>query len=581
MIVGISGMTRRWTTLATILVAVTLVVGMGGSAVAQEGTPRAASLFPVVQPGDFTDARPYLVAEDPETLEITPILTTGEVVQGTGYQMAGVPSGLGAYQDDDDAVVLMSHALSAEDGKHISDARVSRLVLDEDTAAVQSGSYPVNGSEGYRSLTSAFLAGPEVDVDDPLFLTGEGTTEGEHGGIVLGVDAELGDVTELPWLGRFPHGNAVVLPGFEDQTVILLTDADRLGSEAYLYVADNPQDVLTGKGQLYVFVAGDAQDTADIALGDEFGGRFKPIEETDTEDADALQTATEHAGGFRFVHLGDATADRSDPTTIYLADTGDDADPNIDITSGRPLSSNGRLYRMTLDPTDPTRVTSFQVLLDGDAGDDLRNPNSIDADASTIMIQEDLKGDSRAEDSEDTARILAYDIATGDVTPIARVDQSAGPDRLVDEGEEAGAWASSGIIDVSDLFGPDTWLVTVQAHTLKVPQFDGVDEGGQLLLLRRLAPEVEPTPEEPVALEPTPMPAAPAAPEAPIVVPTATVVPTAVPTEVPTEAPTQVPTAEPTAVPTLPPTVEPTVAPTLPPPVEPTVAPTVALTPEG
>ncbi|MDP9354465.1 MAG: hypothetical protein M3R02_04150, partial [Chloroflexota bacterium] len=147
-------------------------------------------LFPVVQPGGFTEERPYLVAENPDTLEITPILTSGEVVRGSGYQMAAAPDGLGAYQDRDDAVVFMSHELTAEDGEHISNARVSRLVLEGETAAVRSGEYPVNGSEGYQSFSAAFLAGGEVGFDEPVFFTGEESTSGEHGGIVVGVDAE-------------------------------------------------------------------------------------------------------------------------------------------------------------------------------------------------------------------------------------------------------------------------------------------------------------------------------------------------------------------------------------------------------
>ncbi|MDP9369081.1 MAG: hypothetical protein M3Q03_12510, partial [Chloroflexota bacterium] len=221
-------------------------------------------------------------------------------------------------------------------------------------------------------------------------------------------------------------------------------------------------------------------------------------------------------------------------------------DPNIAVTSGDPLSANGRLYSMTLDPSDPTRVTSLRVLLDGDAGDDIRNPNGIDANASTIMIQEDLSEYNRETDSENTSRILAYDIEAGDVTPLARIDQSDDQDRLVDEDDEAGSWASSGIVDVSDLFGPGTWLVTVQAQALEVPQFDGVDEGGQVLLLRQLTPEPAPTAEAAVAPEPT---------AEPVFAPTATTE-----TVAPTVNPITEPTAEPTVVATS--TIEPTVAPT-------------------
>ncbi|MDP9356067.1 MAG: DUF839 domain-containing protein [Chloroflexota bacterium] len=518
-----SGSAPGWPTLGGGLIALILALGLSAPAIAQNGTATATNLdFPVVQPGEFTQERPYLVAEDPDTLEITPILTTGEVLRGTGYQMAAAPAGLGAYQDGDDVVVLMSHELTAEENEHISDARVSRLVLDSETGAALSGAYPVNGSEGYRSLSSGFLAGSDADFDQPVFLTGEGSTGGEESGIVIGVDGEGGDVTELPWLGHLPHASAIVIPGFDDQTAVFLTDGDTEGAEAYLYVADTPQDVLEGNGQLYVFVADDVEGTTDIAKGDTLSGRFEPIDEENNEDAEALQTAADDAGAFTFMRLEGVTYDRTDTTTIYFADTGEN-NPSLATPTVDPLSANGRLYSMTLDPTDPTRVTSLSVLLDGADGDDLRNPGNINANASTIMIQDNLNPSSREEDAENTGRILAYDIATGELTPLARIDQSDDPDRLVALGDEAGSWESSGIIEVSDLFGPGTWLVDVQAHTLNVPQFDGIDEGGQLLLFRQLTPEAAPTVE-------------------------ATAVATVEPTAVATVEPTAVATVEPTAV---------------------------------
>ena len=43
------------------------------------------------------------------------------------------------------------------------------------------------------------------------------------------------------------------------------------------------------------------------------------------------------------------------------------------------------------------------------------------------------------------------------------------------EDPKAGEWESSGIIDVSKIFGKGVWLVNIQAHT--------INEGGQLLLM--------------------------------------------------------------------------------------------------
>jgi hypothetical protein len=39
-------------------------------------------------------------------------------------------------------------------------------------------------------------------------------------------------------------------------------------------------------------------------------------------------------------------------------------------------------------------------------------------------------------------------------------------------------------VDASGVFGPGTWLVAVQAHTMRDPIFRGRGGGGQLLLMR-------------------------------------------------------------------------------------------------
>lgn len=465
-----------------------------------EGLP--LNQTPAVTPGELTQVRPYLVAADPAQVEVTPLLTTGDVVGD--YQMAGVPDGLGAYRAGDDVVLYMNHELTSQDDANLSASRVSRLVLDGVTGAVKYGEYILDGTEGYWALCSATLVGPEVGFAAPVFLTGEETAAGPHGGIVVGIDAASGTVTELPWLGAFRHENQIVVPGFDGKTVLLLTDDDALASELYLYVADDPDGVLHGRGQLYVFKADGGATTADIAKGTTLTGRFVPIDQSVAGEATALQQAVEAAGAFRFVRLEDATHDRTTPGAVYFVDNGDDAPPNLATPTGEPVSKNGRLYHMRLDPSDPTVVTSLEVLLDGDDGDDLRNPDNIDATATTVMIQEDLNwynrywnldGTTGADangnpvlwaDVEEMApgRVLAYDVGSGAVTVVARIDQADAPDRLVEIGYEGGAWESSGIIDASEFFGPGAWLLDVQAHTLIVPQFGGVDEGGQLLLLR-------------------------------------------------------------------------------------------------
>jgi hypothetical protein len=145
---------------------------------------------------------------------------------------------------------------------------------------------------------------------------------------------------------------------------------------------------------------------------------------------------------------------------------------------------NGRLFKLVLNPTDPTRAT-LSIAHDADAGN-YGNPSAIhqldnlETTARSVLIQEDPGGHNQG---ISYARIWRYDIATGATEVVAEVDQSLVPS------SPKGAWESSGIVDVSDVFGPDTFLVDVQAGTLIVDEevrgtLTYQREGGQLLLVK-------------------------------------------------------------------------------------------------
>jgi hypothetical protein len=48
-----------------------------------------------------------------------------------------------------------------------------------------------------------------------------------------------------------------------------------------------------------------------------------------------------------------------------------------------------------------------------------------------------------------------------------------------------GVWETSGIVDASRVFGPDTWLLDVQAHPPTTPPRENTVEDGQLVLMSR------------------------------------------------------------------------------------------------
>jgi hypothetical protein len=134
---------------------------------------------------------------------------------------------------------------------------------------------------------------------------------------------------------------------------------------------------------------------------------------------------------------------------------------------------------VTFDPFDPTKVQALEVLLDAGDGDDLYRPSSIDTDEQSVMIQE-----YPGAHGIHASRILRYDVRTRRLEPLAECVERDTRGRFVPNGV-GGEWETSGITNVSDFLGDDTWLFTVQAHTVEIIQdARHVGEAGQLLLLR-------------------------------------------------------------------------------------------------
>jgi hypothetical protein len=194
---------------------------------------------------------------------------------------------------------------------------------------------------------------------------------------------------------------------------------------------------------------------------------------------------------------------------VYIVDSGRGS---AGATADRK-STNGRIWRMIFSKTDPTKVTSLRILIEGDDNEvktrsEIHQPDNIETTANGLLITEDpgssqqFKFDdpTHVNDSRRTeARIWQYRFSNRSLRVVARVDQSAdeGPTDVDASSRGAlGAWEASGIIDVSRWFGAGNFLVTVQAHTLWVAKDTPTDgtgqegqdytnkrEGGQLLLL--------------------------------------------------------------------------------------------------
>src|SRR6185312_1663802 len=151
-----------------------------------------------------------------------------------------------------------------------------------------------------------------------------------------------------------------------------------------------------------------------------------PISQAQNANDMTLKAAATGLGAFRFARLEDATVAFQKSGRLYFADTGKAGEATL----------NGRIYRLELDPSDPTRA-SVSLELDSTV-DDFANPDNLATSPQSLMIQEDRENPNRVQ----YGRTLRYDFNDGSLTPVARVNTLVGL---------PGQWEASGIIWAGDL----------------------------------------------------------------------------------------------------------------------------------
>lgn len=509
--------TQRHLTTAAVLGALFMVAATLGVATAKPG-----------KAGFLTSEPAMLTAVAPGS-SVKPILTVGDTL-ANGYRFEAIPDGIAIDPRGTDRFdVFVNHETSTVPFRGSADfdnAQVSRLVLQKKTGKVLDGRFAIPSSANFLRFCSNFLAGAAQGFTRPLLFTNEEANsivnrtgvawppgpDAVQVGLVVAYDPDADEFRGILGMGRHNHENSVAIPGFNKAVILSGDDTfSAPGSQLYMYIAKDADAVWNDQGQLWAFKADGANDYGDIVPGSSVSGMFIHVpKHIANGDQNALETWSNDRGVFQFIRVEDIAYDRNDPYVVYIADTGEPRaipDPDTGRLKRGPRGTegpfpNGRVFKLVLSPSDPRVVQSLSILIDGDAlGKDsagvlslIHNPDNLETTRYSLMIQEDPGSQNRytAGDPNGTAaRIWRYDLATGDLTVVARVDQSADP------GASLGSWESSGIVDASAAFGPGAFLVDVQAHTISVenatvpdPTGDPGDtinlkrEGGQLLLLR-------------------------------------------------------------------------------------------------
>jgi len=408
----------------------------------------AGSATPAKDPGFKTTKSPYLVPMVPGAA-VDPILSAGDTIGG--YQMSGIPDGLGAFKDGGDTLqVMMNHELgrSFPGTPPGVDARISKVTINRKTHGVLGAQYLFTGQEFFERFCSATL---EKIKGTPYYLTGEEAIPTGHDGSSIVMNAETGTWTATPHFGHFEHENMVPVTGFKKFMLISTEDNFRVGVPSYLfaYIADSWADAVSGdpaRGSLYVWRALNSADTGStMTKGSAVQGEFVPISQTANVNDATLKAAATASGAFRFARLEDSAVAFQKSGRLFFADTGKPGEATV----------NGRIYRLDIDPSDPKKA-SVTLVLDSTV-DDFANPDNLGTSPKSLMIQEDRENPNRVQ----YGRVLRYDFNDGSLTPVARVNTTVGL---------PGSWESTGIVWAGNLLGGGWWLTSVQAHGLTAPQ---------------------------------------------------------------------------------------------------------------
>ncbi len=401
-----------------------------------------------------------------------------------------------------------------------------------------------------RFCSSNLVEAGDYQFEDTIYFTGEEDGGSFHpwGGAFWALDVATGDFWAVPALGRgawesltfvdFPV-NGLVAMILADDSSPMDVDGDGVAEAAPLYAyvgVKNPNGDFLDRnglknGNLFVltsqtgetsplefnsfgflnFVWKFIDNSRNLALASEDGSTGYDKFGYPTQDT--LWSRAEAVGAFGFSRPEDVSTNPTNGLQVVLASTGVDTYA-VDPVTGNGVDTFGTQYVLNLKANGTGQLI---IQYDGDADPRraLRSPDNLvwatdgfiysqedKAETDTLSGDEVLFGDGAVNPNEaggvrtstggQTLRVYTIDrdvVLDGSIAnPADAVDVDAG---------SAGEWESSGIIDVSALFGEaagSLFLIDIQAHGIEdQDQFNPTSrindgdlvEGGQLLFLSK------------------------------------------------------------------------------------------------
>lgn len=227
-----------------------------------------------------------------------------------------------------------------------------------------------SATNGFGRFCSGTFIGREHGLDRPIFFANEESTPCLDPAGPQSVLIADGLAYTAPALGRVGRENTVVQPRRDQNTVVISTE-DAGASYLYLFVGQKKRTgtVLQRNGldagTVYVLATPGA--AADASLQENEGTYFDPtapalnlawieIPGAAGMTSTALKTAADDAGGFAFTRVEDAEFDPAAPTQRLF----------FTATGGSRSNRLGRVYQLAMDPRRPTGAVSLKVVINAD-----------------------------------------------------------------------------------------------------------------------------------------------------------------------------------------------------------------------
>jgi hypothetical protein len=305
------------------------------------------------------------------------------LAQSPNYTFGGSTDGAGLLRNADGTFTLV---VNNEDN-----FAVSRVTLDSTFAPVR-GEYLLTSDNAKFRLCSATLVTPEEHGFGPLFVTaGESSVESQI--YALDPKGSANSARALTALGHWSAENAVPLPkqAYSGKTVVVIGDDDSgtFGGQLALYVGTALGDLDNGK--LYVLArnTGNVRER-DMVAGQTYDVTFREIPNAKTLTGAQMNSAAQAASALVFGRVEDVDYRKGGTgREVYFNVTGQN---NTGVNADNSRSKYGRIYKLLLDATDPTRGT-LEVLLDGDdrtgPAKGFQNPDNVLATTNYLYLQED------------------------------------------------------------------------------------------------------------------------------------------------------------------------------------------------